>query len=445
METLLHGSLEGPLTVQNNQAIENTPNNQTNQRNYSSVARSTPISAFPKKEQGIILGVIDGLRLSDYVIAVGNIIGPRHILFASRISNNRISIYLSSKEAAENFATNHPIIQINDHNVNVRRLLTPTRRIILSNVCPSIPHNTLENALRNLGFNLTSTTTFIRAGIPGDQYGHVLSFRRQVYVTPDDSIQLPSTILVNHEDLNYRIFLSYDQLACFICKAAGHIANQCPIQQTSPSTTQNEQSTSTTQSRETTHQHSENMPIDYEQELLQAPVPQQTTDIPNKRSASTILSSSAASQNDPVELLDLEEEWHTFKKPKNKSSSDRATKKIKRSESSDSETSISDQLEPLKTILQDSNPYPLNFDQLVLLFENSHGSPDPLSVAYGFTNDIPKLIHMLDSIHTHLPTRMKTKCTRLKKRINKQLEPNNLLLGLDTSDAETDSSQKGYM
>lgn len=442
MESLTQESLESPLTVQNNQNVENAPNSQANQRNYSSVARSTPVSAFPKKEQGIILSVVDGLRLSDYVIAVGNTIGPRHILFASRVSNNRISIYLSSKEVADNFASNYPIIKINDHDINVRKLITPSRRIILSNVCPSIPHNALENDLRSLGFNLTSTISFIRAGIPGDHYGHVLSFRRQVYVTPDDTIQLPSNILVNHEGLNYRVFLSYDQLTCFICKAAGHIANLCPKQQTNPPTIQHEGPTNPEQSQQASVQSS---PLN-KPESLQTPLAQQVTNVPNKRPASTILSSSTTSQSDLTESLDLEgEDWRSFKKPNDKKSADHSTKKIKRSESSDSETSIGDLLEPLKSILQDSGPHVLNFDQLVLLFENVHGSPDPLSVARGFTEDIPKLIDMLDLIYAHLPPRLKTKSTRLKNRINKQLESNTLLLNLESSDAGSENSQRGYM
>lgn len=39
-----------------------------------------------------------------------------------------------------------------------------------------------ENALKYLDLLLASSISFLRAGIPGDKFFHILSFRRQVYV-----------------------------------------------------------------------------------------------------------------------------------------------------------------------------------------------------------------------------------------------------------------------
>jgi hypothetical protein len=118
--------------------------------------------------------------------------------------------------------TTHPSsININDKIVTVRRLIDPARRIILSNVCPSIPHYVFENQIRALGFTVLSQMSFIRAGIQDDKYSHVLSFRRQIYVQPDDAIGLTDLVVLKLDNTNYRIFMTFDDI-CFKCKMAGH-------------------------------------------------------------------------------------------------------------------------------------------------------------------------------------------------------------------------------
>lgn len=41
--------------------------------------------------------------------------------------------------------------------------------------------------------------------------------------------KLPSSILLNYADSNYRIFLSNDTVICFLCSTLGHVASNCPI------------------------------------------------------------------------------------------------------------------------------------------------------------------------------------------------------------------------
>lgn len=45
---------------------------------------------------------IEGLKIKDNIIAVGKQIGPKNVVFASRMSNNRICIYLQSEQVADN-------------------------------------------------------------------------------------------------------------------------------------------------------------------------------------------------------------------------------------------------------------------------------------------------------------------------------------------------------
>lgn len=50
---------------------------------------------FPPKDQTIVLKLVEGLYIKDYVNAIGKIVAPRSIRFAS---HTRVCIYLDSKE-----------------------------------------------------------------------------------------------------------------------------------------------------------------------------------------------------------------------------------------------------------------------------------------------------------------------------------------------------------
>lgn len=57
---------------------------------------------------------------------------------------------------------------------------------------------------------------------------HVISFRRQVYASLAENEIIPSSLLINYDGEETRIFLSDDQMTCFKCKRVGHIAAKCP-------------------------------------------------------------------------------------------------------------------------------------------------------------------------------------------------------------------------
>lgn len=55
-----------------------------------------------------------------------------------------------------------------------------------------------------------------------------MSFKRQIFVKPDDFENKPTSFIINHEDITYRIFINDDTVTCFHCKLKGHISNQYP-------------------------------------------------------------------------------------------------------------------------------------------------------------------------------------------------------------------------
>ncbi|KAJ3646453.1 hypothetical protein Zmor_024041 [Zophobas morio] len=69
--------------------------------------------------------------------------------------------------------------------------------------------------------------SFMKAATLREDYSHVLSFRRQIHVQPNETLDLPASMVLKHDNTNYRIFLNFDDV-CFKCKLPGHFAQDCP-------------------------------------------------------------------------------------------------------------------------------------------------------------------------------------------------------------------------
>lgn len=124
----------------------------------------------------------DETKLTEYIYEVGEHVGSSNIIFISRISNNRMCIYLKSHILADQFPITHPTVCINNTTLKVCKLINPTKRLTISNVSPHISYEIIENALRTIHLKTTSPITFLRVGQLEEEYKHIKSFRRQIYI-----------------------------------------------------------------------------------------------------------------------------------------------------------------------------------------------------------------------------------------------------------------------
>lgn len=174
-----------------------------------------------------------------YLKPIGRLVNPKNIIFCFRITGNRICMYLANKALADKIMIS-PFIIIGNERVQIRRLITPSKRLVISNLCPTIPHENIIQALENAGLKPTSSVIFLRSGIQDPEFAHLLSFRRKIFISENNEIENPESLSITYEETNYRIFMSTETFMCHICKQQGHIARNCQSTQT---TTPNSQST----------------------------------------------------------------------------------------------------------------------------------------------------------------------------------------------------------
>lgn len=377
----------------------------SNKPTYASKVNTTfaskPKQETPKKEQAIIMNAYNDFELIDYLKAIGNLVGPKNIHFASKISNNRICIFLANKNLVDQIVHDHPKITINDQQIQLRRLITPAIRITLSNVYPFIPEEVLENALKAKGLKLVSPINYLRAGEKHEDYAHTLSFRRQVYIEPDSN-NIHDSLEVTYEETIYRIYLSGENIICFKCKTTGHPASKCPKETINLSTINTTQP-STSNSTKRSAPMDDTIEIENEPENFQKINDNYAAQPPINQQHETNINN----------LTQTEQPIKKIKKPARKTSPAGGP-------------SVETLLDPIKKEMEE-NPtnYILSYDKLKDFIENVQGSSDQISTAQEYTENIEGLVETLNTLYSLLThSTIKNRFTRLLTKLRAHIQNN---------------------
>lgn len=120
----------------------------------------------PKKEQGIIIESAEGINLKQYMEHIGKIIQPENIINASRLSRDKICMYLASKKFVNDITDNYDNICIDGQNLNIRPLIIKSTKFYLTKVDPRIPSSIIHDEISNLNINITSKIKRERKLVP---------------------------------------------------------------------------------------------------------------------------------------------------------------------------------------------------------------------------------------------------------------------------------------
>ncbi|CAH0547257.1 unnamed protein product [Brassicogethes aeneus] len=359
------------------------------------------------------MSAIEGIKYHEYIIAVGALVSPRNITYASRIANNRICLYLSNTKIVDTLVNIHKFIKINDNKIEIRRLISPALRLIISNICPVIPHSIIENELLKLGLKAVSKITPLRVGM-SEEYSHILSFRRQVYIEPSKNMSISDSILVTYDNTSYRIFLSIENLHCAKCSKIGHNENSCLTTNTESSTkndntpfenTHIENSLSTENNPESNESFNNEQPTLSKNQLKVSSNPTVNNEDQAQPTAKRQISLSPdiiASQNQET----------IFSIPTGSLTKKRKTKSTP--------LDIPTILLPIKDQIESHTPpFTLNYTSICDFLENSFSSQFPLKTANEYVEDIRSLEHILNFIYNKINNKTaKNRITRLKKKLS---------------------------
>lgn len=96
-------------------------------------------------------------------------------------------------------------------------------------------HNSAQHNNKNLYSMWLQSNISYQSFISRNSYRnffHLLRFRRQVFESLEENKKAFKTLIINHEDTNYKIFILKNNLICHLCKKQEHIPKNCTHQST---------------------------------------------------------------------------------------------------------------------------------------------------------------------------------------------------------------------
>lgn len=177
------------------------------------------------RRHAIKLSPPDGCSVEECSLAVGEIVGYESIKSASKM-NSAVVIFLDNVDKVNQLLVSGLVIH--DTYTPVLSLVSPAKKVVISNVPPFLKNELLERELGRHG-KLVSQIKMIPFSCKSPHLKHVVSFRRQVQmILKNSNEELNLVFKFKVDDYEYTVHVTSETMKCFGCGSVGHQIRLCP-------------------------------------------------------------------------------------------------------------------------------------------------------------------------------------------------------------------------
>jgi zinc knuckle protein len=187
---------------------------------------STTSPSAPEKSHGVLIRRAPGVTLGDLLESLSKVIEPSKILYADFVGAANFGVWVDSDESVAQLVA-RDMHEVKGQLTKINLYAKPVRRVILRNVPPFLPDNTIINALSVYG-EARGSIEHQSAFNVGDKFKHVKSFTRTINLAINNGVTVPPRVKVAHGDLEHVIYIQIGPKKCFKCGNKGHNSKDCP-------------------------------------------------------------------------------------------------------------------------------------------------------------------------------------------------------------------------
>lgn len=203
-------------------------------------AYSDPNEPRPSDEQAIVFDIEKETPVKDYVNELNkHFMNLKSFLYASRISGGRCCVVMSTAEQATKLVEQVGYVTVNGNKSQIKFYVAKSVKVIISNAAYSITNSALKKFLvKDCNIRTSSSVSEfkINMGSDEDNSAGIKSFRRFIYIHPDDVDKIPNKPVRFYSGSNgCNVFFELDKPKCFRCFGTGHFQANCPENDSSSS------------------------------------------------------------------------------------------------------------------------------------------------------------------------------------------------------------------
>lgn len=187
----------------------------------------------PKDDQAVVFDIQRTIPNKEYVFELNkHIKDDSSFIYASRISRDRLCVVMRDAAQAAMLVEKVGHITVQEFKTQINFLVAKAIKVNISNAGYGITNSALKRYLTNYcKIRTASSVSEQKANIDteGGLFKNCKSFRRIVYIHPDDVNKLPNgPVKFTTPAISFNVFFDIDTPKCFACGQADHFRQNCP-------------------------------------------------------------------------------------------------------------------------------------------------------------------------------------------------------------------------
>lgn len=184
----------------------------------------------PSRKCAVVLQDTQGVTQDQCLRAVADQIGGHNIHYITRLSGQRICLYLTDQKTVDTICEGGGIA-VDSQFIQIRRYITEAKKVVISNCPPEVSDEDLKKILSPYG-TFASPPTRLKVTTVHEDLKHIRTWRRSVYMMLHEEgkgPQLPERMVITSptDDYKQTLYIDRNEVICNFCLGPGHVEQKC--------------------------------------------------------------------------------------------------------------------------------------------------------------------------------------------------------------------------